>query len=212
MKLPLLAVITCCAMFAQGGLPARSTPDAYRAKASVAGFTVAAEVMDSEQVRNEFSTTLVPEYQVLEVAVYPSKGSTVDVSALDFGLRVDGRLIRPASPRTIAAMNQKKARSGRDITLWPAVGVSTGSYGTGTNVGVGVGLGGANPRPASTDQDRRIMQSELDERGLQEGPADKPVAGYLYFPVGETKATNIELVYQHDKGEAKLLLTLPKKK
>ena len=70
---------------------------------------VAAEVMDPEQIRNEFSTTLVPTYQVLEVAVYPSKGSTV-ISLLDFGLRVDGRLIRPAAPRTIAARNSAKSQ------------------------------------------------------------------------------------------------------
>ena len=41
------------------------------------------------------------------------------------------------------------------------------------------------------------METELDDRGLPEGEADKPVAGYLYFPVGQTKATSIELVYQH---------------
>ena len=32
----------------------------------------------------------------------------------------------------------------------------------------------------------------------RDGLADKAVAGYLYFPVGDTKATTIELVYQHD--------------
>jgi hypothetical protein len=109
-------------------------------------------------------------------------------------------------------MNQKKARSGRDITLWPAVGVSTGTYGTGTNVGVGVGVGGNNPRPASSDRDRRVMETELEDRGLEDGSTDKPIAGYLYFPVGETKATTMELVYQHDKGELRLPLTLPRKK
>jgi hypothetical protein len=206
------AVFASAAVFAQGGLPARSTPDNYSAKASIANTVIAAEVMDPEQIRNEFSTTLVPAYQVLEVAVYPSKGSNVDISALDFGLRVDGRLIRPAAPRTIAAMNQKKARSGRDITLWPAVGVSTGTYGTGTNVGVGVGVGGNKPRPASSDRDRRVMETELEDRGLEDGSTDKPIAGYLYFPVGETKATTMELVYQHDKGELRLPLTLPRKK
>ena len=207
-----LAVFASAAVFAQGGLPARSTPDNYSAKASIANTVIAAEVMDPEQIRNEFSTTLVPAYQVLEVAVYPSKGSNVDISALDFGLRVDGRLIRPAAPRTIAAMNQKKPRSGRDITLWPAVGVSTGTYGTGTNVGVGVGVGGNNPRPASSDRDRRVIETELEDRGLEDGSTDKPIAGYLYFPVGETKATTMELVYQHDKGELRLPLTLPRKK
>jgi hypothetical protein len=207
-------VVTACALAAnsQQGLPARSAPDHYAAQARTAELVVAADVIDPEQVRNEFSTTLVPAYQVLEVAVYPSKGSSVDISALDFALRVDGRFIRPAAPRTIAAMNQKKAKSGRDITLWPAVGVSTGTYGTGTNVGVGVGLGGSDPRPASTDRDRRIMETELDDRGLRDGVADKPVAGYLYFPVGETKASTMELVYQHDKGEVTLPLNVSKKK
>jgi len=63
----------------------------------------------------------------------------------------------------------------------------------------------------STGQDRRVMETELDDRGLPEGEADKPVAGYLYFPVGQTKATSIELVYQHDKGDVTIPLTLKKK-
>jgi hypothetical protein len=76
-----------------------------------------------DQVRNEFSTTLVANYQVLEVAIYPQSGSTVDICVIDFALRVDGRLIRPAEPRTIAVRNQKQAsRGGRDIALWPSVG------------------------------------------------------------------------------------------
>ena len=52
----------------------------------------------------------------------------------------------------------------------------------------------------------------MDDRALQDGPASTAVAGYLYFPVGETKATTMQLVYQHDKGELKLPLSLPKKK
>ena len=56
------------------------------------------------------------------------------------------------------------------------------------------------------------MQSELEERALQDGTADKPVAGYLYFPVGETKAASAELVYQYDGGEVKIPLELPKTK
>jgi hypothetical protein len=132
---------------------------------------------------------------------------------MDFALRVDGRLIRPRDPRTIAALNQKrgKARS-RDVVVYPSVGVSTGSYGTGTNVGVGGGVGGGAPGPASTDQDRRVMQTELEERALQDTSTDKPVAGYLYFPVGDTKAKSVELLYQHDGGEVRIPLELPKQK
>ncbi len=105
------------------GLPARSTVDQYAAKADGKGLTLAAEVILPNQVRNEFSTTLVANYQVLEVAIYPQSGSTVDICVIDFALRVDGRLIRPAEPRTIAVRNQKQAsRGGRDIALWPSVG------------------------------------------------------------------------------------------
>ena len=155
------------------GLPPRSQVSDYAAKAEATKFVLAAEVIPPEQVRNEFSTALVPKYQVLEVALYPSKGSTVDVELLDFGLRVDGRLIRPASSRTIAAMIQKKASQGsRDIVLYPGVGVTTGTWGTGTNVGVGVGVGGNRPGPGSTDRDRRVMETELDDRGLEDGVAD----------------------------------------
>jgi hypothetical protein len=195
------------------GLPARSDADQYAAKIVVEGNVIAATVIPTDQVRNEFATSLVPQYQVVEIAIYPAKGGSAEVNTMDFGLRVDGRFIRPAAPRTIAAMNQKKGRSAsRDILLYPNVGVSTGSYGTGTAVGLGVGVGGGHPGPASTDQDRRVMQSELEDRALQDTTADKPIAGYLYFPVGETKTRSVELVYQRDAGEAKLPLELPKTK
>ena len=205
--------LLACSLAAGNGLPARSQVSDYPAKAEAAKFVLAADVIPPEQVRNEFSTTLVPKYQVLEVALYPSKGATVDVELLDFGIRVDGRLIRPASSRTIAAMIQKKAKEGRrDIALYPGVGVSTGTWGTGTNVGVGVGVGGNRPGPASTDRDRRVMETELEDRGLEDGIVDKPVAGYLYFPVGETKSDTMELVYQHADGDARVVLEVPKKK
>jgi hypothetical protein len=73
-------------------------------------------------------------------------------------------------------------------------------------------MGGGPPGPASTDRDRHVMQSELEERALQETTTDKPIAGYLYFPVGDTKEKNVELVYQYDGGEVKIPLELPKQK
>lgn len=195
------------------GLPARSTAESYTAKAEAKNVVVAAELMPPEQVRSEFSTTLIPDYVVIEVALYPENSSSIDVVSLDFGLRVDGRLIRHATPRSIAVRNQRKSLDRKkEITLWPSVGVSTGGgYGTGTSTGVGVGIGDAPPGPASTDRDRSVMEAELEERGLQDGRVDKPVAGYLYFPLGDTKSTSVDLVYEHEAGEVKMPLTLPKK-
>ena len=198
----------------QRGLPARSQATDYAAEGKLGELVVAAEVMDPEQVRNEFSTTLVPQYQVIEVAFYPPKGSSVDVVPMDFALKVDGRTIRPANPSHIASLNQKKASRGghRDVSFYPGVGVSTGSWGTGTNVGVGVGVGPSRPGPAHTDRDRRTMEYELEERSLQDGSSDRPVAGYLFFPVGAVRSTSMELVYQHEKGDVTLPLKARKAK
>jgi hypothetical protein len=215
MKPFVLGLLFACALVSQvrQGLPARSGPAGYPGKAEGKDLVIAAEVMDPEQVRNEFATPLTATYQVLEVAIYPKKGSTIDLFTIDFGLRVDGRLLRPADPSRIAARNQRKANERRkDITLWPAVGVSTGTWGTGTNVGVGVGVGDAPPGPGSTDRDRHVMQTELDDRALQDGAVTKPVAGYLYFPVGEAKSDSVELIYEQDGSELRIPLTLPKKK
>src|SRR4051794_1543319 len=179
------------------GLPARHSPSDYPASSSDKGVTVAADVMDSDQVRSSFATDLSG-YLVVEVALYPKSGTTLDISAMDFALYVDGRMMRPAEPRSIAGINQRKSRAQRDdIALYPTVGMTTGTWGTGVGVGVGVGRNG-RPGPASTDHDRRTMETELDEKGLQEGDAAKPVAGYLYFPVGPAKKRSgkYELHYQ----------------
>ena len=210
----MFALTFCGAMLhGRDGLPARADADRYPGKATAASTVVAAEVMDPEVVRSEFATSLTPRYYVLEVALYPAKGQPVNVDLLDFGLKVDGRLVRPATSKTIAAMNQKKANARRnDITLWPSVGMTTGSWGTGTNVGVGVGMGGGAPGPGSTDRDRHVMQTELDDRALPEGGFEKPVAGYVYFPAGREQAKQVELVYQFDGGEVTIPLTVPKTK
>lgn len=209
----LFCLLGAFALSASDGLPPRHTADSYPNKGEANGLVVGVEVMDPDRVRSEFSTSLVPDYLVVEVALYPPKGSTLDIVGLDFGLRVDGRLIRPAVPRTIAGMNQKRSNArGRDIVLWPSVGVSTGTYGTGTNVGVGVGTGGGAPGPASTDRDRRIMETELEDRSLQEGAASGPVAGYLFFPAGRVQSGSMEFVYQHNGAELKIPIAAPKKK
>src|SRR5262249_32712890 len=87
------------------GLPARSSPADYPAQASDKGVTIGADVMDPEQVRGSFSTEL-QNYIVVEVGVYPTKdGKPLDLSTIDFALRLDGRIVRPAEVRSIARVN-----------------------------------------------------------------------------------------------------------
>jgi hypothetical protein len=206
--LALALVGALAAVAATRGLPARPDATHYPAHSENKGVTVAADPLEPDQVKGMFSTNL-KDYIVVEVGVYPKKDGTLDLSTIDFALLIDGRTVRPTTPRSIAGINQRKARSRMDdITLWPSVGVSTGSWGTGTNVGVGVGMGGNGPGPASTDADRRTMEAELDDQGLQDATINKPVAGYLYFPAAKRKDLNAVLEYNSDDIQVRVPLKL----
>ena len=221
MRLALFVIFCSSAMLADTqGIRPRASVDDYRAHDEQNGITIAADVMDSEQARHAFASSVYSGYAVVEVAVYPEAGKSVDLSSMDFTLRVAGHAspIRPSSARTIAAvLHRKAAQSAKssDVTLYPTVGVGyeSGGYdpvyggnrrgGWRTNAGVGVAAGGAGngqPRPASTDRDRTTMEMELDEKALPEGSASKAVAGYLYFPLpAKKKASDVtSLDYRGD--------------
>ena len=213
-RLALIAGVAALMLTAANrGLPVRGSVADYQAHAEDKGIAVAADLMDPEQVRGTFATDL-SQYAVIEVAVWPKKdGAPLDVSAIDFALRMDGRMVRPAEARSIAGINQRKGQArSRDIALYPNVGVTTGTWGTGTMIGVGVGPGGNPPGPASTDQDRRVMEMELEDKGLPEAVTTKPVGGYLYFPIGKTRASSYQLEYTVDGADVKMTLQAPKKK
>jgi len=157
---------------------------------------------------------------VVEVAVYPPKDKPLNVSLNDFVLRIKDTDIaeKPSSAKVIAGSLQKKARADRDVTVSPGYGVTyqsgrgydpvTGTTGGVTQTtGVVVGVGQRGPNPASTDKDRSAMEAELSEKGLPEGTASTPVAGYVYFPVSSRKRNAVQLEYK--LGEEKLVLQLP---
>jgi hypothetical protein len=196
------------------GLKPRPNAIDYATNSEDKGVRIGAEIVSPDNVRNLFSTDL-SSYVVVEVAVWPASGKPLDLSAVDFALKLDSSRgpVRPVSPRTISGVLQRKGQSRRDdIVLYPTVGVTTGTWGTGTSVGVGVGMGGGPPGPASTDQDRRTMQMELEDSGLPETIVQKPVAGYLYFPAGSKnkKLTSVELIYDSDAASVKMTLPADK--
>lgn len=213
MRLLALTLLAVTAFAVSRGLPARSSPADYPAQSDAKGITVAAEYTPPDQVSGSFSTDL-SEYAVFEVAVYPRKnGPPLDLQTMDFALRVDGRMVRPVEPRAIAGINQRKGQARtRDVTLYPNVGVSTGSWGTGTMAGVGVGIGSSRPGPAASPDDRRVMEQELEDKGLPDTVISKPVAGYLYFPVGKRRPGTYVLEYQGADADIKLTLTAPRTK
>jgi hypothetical protein len=205
-------VVVCVASLATAGpkgtVP-RSSVDRYAAHTVRDGVGIGVVVLSAEQARKEFVSDVNRWCVVAEIALYPAKDKALNVSLNDFVLRVKGAetSAKPASARVVAARLQKNAGSDRDITVSPTVGVGYESAGydpfTGTrggggvtrSAGVMVGIGGNGPKPASTDKDRAVMETELSEKGLPEGSAAAPVSGYMYFPIARKKNASLQLEY-----------------
>jgi hypothetical protein len=207
----LIAVAVCTGATGSKGTAPRTSASRYPAHAEVQGLAVGAIMLTQEQARKNFISEVNKCCVVVEFAIYPEAGKSTDVSLNDFTLRIPSTDIagKPASAKLVAATLQKDAsHPRRDITVAPSVGVGyesgrgydpitgTARGGVTTSTGVGVGVGSPTPRPGSSDRDRDTMETELLEKGLPEGTALGPVAGYLYFPLSvKRKTPSFQLEY-----------------
>jgi hypothetical protein len=217
-----LAIGTSLAADGPKGTVPRSAAAGYSAHTERDGVGIGATLLTADEARRTFVSDVNRCCLLVEIAFYPPKDKALQLSLNDFVLRVKGTDIasKPSSAGVIASTLQKKAGSDRDVTVSPTFGVGYESGGydpiTGTRrssgvykqAGVGVGIGGPGPNAASTDKDRHAMEMELSEKGLPEGAASVPVAGYLYFPLSsKMKNTTHQLEYQLNGN--KILLSLP---
>lgn len=193
------------------GTAPRSTASDYPAHAQQDGASIGGKLLTTAEVRKTFVSDLNQCCVVIELAVFPKSGQNLAVSLDDVTLRVAGTetAARPSSATVISAALQKDARQQRDITVMPTVtvGYETGTgydpvTGTGrgsgvyTGAGVGVGVGQRGNQTGASDKDRAVMETELNEKGLPEGDAAHPVAGYLYFQIPKSKNAKYELQYK----------------
>lgn len=225
-KMWLAVGLACAASLVAGGpkgtVP-RSAAYRYPAHTEWNGVGIGAALLTPDQVRHTFASDVNRCCRVVEVALYPRKDKPVELSLDDFSLRATGTDIaaKPSSAKVLTATLQKKAGSQRDVTVSPSFGIgyesgtrydpATGARrggGVYTQAGVGVGVGGPGPRPASTDRDRDTMELELSEKGLPEGTASAPVAGYLYFPLA-SKKKNTTHQLEYTLNGNKVVLPLP---
>jgi hypothetical protein len=186
------------------GTVPRAEASRYPANAQQGQLSIGAQLLNAEQIRRAFATELSRDFLVVEVAVFPGTGGSCDVSRSAFAIRAAGSdsASRPMNPRNVAATAQRRASEGREVEVYPQVGIGydsgrtydpvTGQERRGggvyTSAGVGVGVG---PRgSASTEKDREVMELELTEKGLPEGSTKNAVAGYLYFPFSEKKKSD----------------------
>lgn len=224
-KVVLTAALLLAATFAsdkpRGTVP-RASADKYAAHTEQNGTAMGATMLSVKAMRKSFSTDLDRCCIAVEVAIYPQKDGMIEISSADFVLRVVGQDIatRSSSPELIAGKlhhNAESASSGTDVTVVPiaSIGYENGidpytgqrRSGVSTSTGVGVGVGKPEQQPASTEADRRTMETELTEKGLPEGDTTKPVSGYLYFAVPEKKNTKYQLEYMLNSTKVVLPIT-----
>src|SRR5271170_3553564 len=221
-----VAIILASATFlvADGpkGTEPRPAAAGYSAHTEINGIAVGASRLSADQARRNFSSDVNRCCLVVEVAFYPPKDKPLNVSLDDFVLRIKDTDVaeKPSSAKVVANSLQKKAKADRDVTVSPSYGVTyqsgraydpvtgtTQGSGVTQTTGVLVGVGQRGPNPASTDKDRSAMEAELSEKGLPEGAAATPVAGYVYFPVSPKKRNAVQLEYKI--GEVRVVLALP---
>jgi len=195
----------------------------YPAHAELDGVGVGAKLLSRDEARKAFVSDVNDCCLVVEIALYPRKDRAVDVSLNDLTLRQIGSetAAKPSSAKLIAATLQKSSRAKRDISVYPSTEIGYGSGpaydpntgtqragGVYTRTGVGVGIGSAGA--GATDKDRSTMEMELSEKGLPEGSATAPVAGYVYFPIHSTKKkVGYELSYVVSGNKVVLSLSQP---
>ncbi len=202
-KIPLgllwLAAAPVVASGPRGTVP-KASANRYPSHAEKDGVSVGAALLTSDEVRKTFVSEVNRCCLVVEVAFYPAKDKPKAVSLDDFSVRLVGTetAVKPSSAKVVAASIQKSAESQRDITVSPSVGVGreSGTYaghGIYTEAGVAIEVSEPGSHSGSSERDRDAMLTELSEKGLPEGTASAPVAGYLYFPLTKKKNTPLQL-------------------
>jgi hypothetical protein len=200
----------------------------YRSHAERNGVGVGATLLTSDQVHKAFAANVNHCCLVVEVAFYPKQNSPLDLSLDDLTMRATGDavVVRPYSPRAVAATLQEKAEQGRRVTTSTSVGVGyeSGTYidpvtgqptkvkGVTTETGVGVAVGPPGSQPGASNQTRDSIEIELAEQALPEGSMAAPVSGYLYFPKNSLKKRkDATLQLHYELKDQTVILSLPDK-
>jgi hypothetical protein len=218
-----IALISCISLYAQ--TTTKDKPADYPVHATLGATSLGAEyLVHSIPAGNQ--TLLTPEYLVFEVAVFPPRGGTVEIASGTFTLRLNGKkqVLYPVSPGFVAGSLKYP-----DWEIRPNAQATVGMGDAGVVIGRPpvVGRFPDDPRPgqsrlprapkAPVPDDQRGVEHEAPESidqiiartALPDGPAAKPVSGYLYFAhKGKAKTVkSLELIYQ-DKADTVTLKLL----
>jgi hypothetical protein len=206
-----LSMLWVCAQAADTGLTPRRSPGDYPVHQDAVHASIAATRLNSDRAAKIFTPEIARNYVIVEVAVYPKDGATVDVQWFDFALRFGGQQeTRPDTPQETAVPWREKTGIKDKVQVTTETGVVISSQkdpvtgrrttGVGTYEGVGVGVGQPPPDPPAPGPDPRLIEDRLRARALPEGKTSQAVAGYLYFarPTKKPKDASLVLIYSSD--------------
>ena len=197
----------------------RPKPTDYPAHDSVKAAVLAASIVPPDQVKKIFSADTAKQYVVVEMAVYPEAGRSLDVDLFDFELNTGDQMVRASEPRDIgtawpSAKNPSIGNRGPNVTAETGVMVDRETDPvTGrprTSVGTYQGVAVSNyPRPdpppqQSTNSRQSDTEDKMRRLALPAGAAKAPVAGYLYFRHQRRKQDSYTLNYSNDDGPVDL--------
>ncbi|MGA2325589.1 MAG: hypothetical protein ABSH05_04815 [Bryobacteraceae bacterium] len=215
------AVLLCCsALWGQHGTTPKGSPADYPAHANDGEPALGTEYL-VHSVSSGRQTFVVPNYLVVEVALYPAREQPIELAAGQFWLRINGKtkgVLRSETPAFVAA-SLKHPDWEPSRGLQTEAGIGGIIIGRPTTVGrvpgdnrepqprTPPGVPAQNPagveRPPSLTAEEAVVDAALPE-----GRATGPVSGHLYFPyTGKVKSLkSLELIYQH--GERQTILRL----
>jgi hypothetical protein len=216
----LLLLCSAGLLSGQGSDPKRSAED-YEVHAQAKDAAIGAEFTVHSFSRGE-AMFVVQDFLVLEVAIFPPKGATLEIHNTDFVLRINGRkqLLEAAAPTLVVADRQHPEWRQPDPTVQASAGINN------TGVTIGGPPVNRNPFPGSQtpgtgtrtyppveiprDNPSGVQKEPVDaaelllQTALVEGPHHSATSGFLYFPFrGKVSSIKtLELLYRD--GELKL--------
>jgi hypothetical protein len=207
-----LPLFLCCVSLAlaQGGTEPKPKAEDYDVHAQSKYIAIGAEFM-VHSFSGQGQTYIAKDFLVVEVALYPPKGQSVDVNEGAFALRINGKkqVLVPAPPSMAASSLQHP-----EWQTGPRLEAGGGMGNTGVILGrpVPTQVPGGQPPPQSRvprvpgpdnpggiEPERRVTAPELlVQTALPEGPHRGPASGFLYFPYKgkSTSIKSLELLYE----------------
>jgi hypothetical protein len=209
-----LVLLWCAGLVFGQGTETKLKAEDYEVHAQADNTAVGAEFTVHSYSRGE-QMFIAKDYLVVEVAIFPPKGATLEIHNTDFSLRINGKkpLLDAQAPTAVVAEMQHPE--------WKQPGgvITEAGAGMGNS---GVTIGGppvnSNPFPGSRppgsptyppveiprDNPSGVTKAPVNpnelllETALVEGPHHAAFSGFLYFPFrGKTNSIKtLELLYQ----------------